>query len=57
MNIDQNKLRAWAGLILLVLAVLSTILKYENTTLQYTIIALVSFLVGGALLQKKGENN
>jgi uncharacterized membrane protein len=56
MNIDQNKLRAWAGLILLILAVLSTILKYENTTLQYTIIALVSFLVGGALLQKTGEN-
>jgi uncharacterized membrane protein len=56
MSIDQNKLRAWAGLILLILAVLSTILKYENTTLQYTIIALVSFLVGGALLQKTGEN-
>lgn len=55
MNIDNNFLRAWAGLILLILAILSTILKSETQTVGYTIMALVGFLVGGALLNNKKD--
>lgn len=56
MSINDNTLRAWAGLILLILAILSTILKYESNSLSYTIIALVSFLVGGAMLSKLNKD-
>lgn len=49
---SQDSLRALAGLILLIIILVQSYTQYETDSLRYTIIALVGFLVGGALLQK-----
>lgn len=48
-DITNNKLRALAGLILLILAVIFLICGANNSTLETIMLALVAFLVGGAL--------
>jgi hypothetical protein len=53
MEWDTNDLRALAGGIILVLAIISLILKTETETLKYILIALASFLVGGQLISKE----
>lgn len=52
-NWTQESLRAFAGFILLVLALVSMITNTETNTTNYTILSLVAFLAGGALLQQK----
>lgn len=55
MKWEQNELRAFAGVILLILAMSSIFTKYETDTLQYLMIALIGFLAGGALFQKTNK--
>jgi LPXTG-motif cell wall-anchored protein len=52
----QESLRAFAGFILLILALANIFTGNETTTVNYTILSLVGFLAGGALLQQKKEN-
>lgn len=52
---DQNKLRAFAGVILLLLALAYLILRSENTSIEYVMLSLAGFLVGGALLSSKND--
>ena len=54
MDFENDTLRAWAGLILLILAILFIITGAENSTLEIIMIALAGFLVGGAILS--GQN-
>jgi sugar phosphate permease len=48
-DITNNKLRAWAGLILLILSIFFVTMKFENQTFEYILLALAAFLVGGAI--------
>lgn len=57
MNLDQNHLRALAGLILLVLALVFLILQSENGTIEYILIALAAFVVGAELFGRNDDGN
>lgn len=50
-ELDTNKLRALSGGILLILAISQMVTKYQTDRLEYIMIALAGFLVGGALIQ------
>lgn len=55
-DLTTNQLRAISASILLVLALASLFLKQTNETINIILIALASFLVGGALLSKNVLN-
>lgn len=55
-DLTTNQLRAISASILLVLALASLFLKQTNETIDIILIALASFLVGGALLSKNVLN-
>lgn len=55
-DLTTNQLRAISASILLVLALASLFLKQTNETIDIILIALASFLVGGALLSKNVPN-
>lgn len=55
-DLTTNQLRAISASILLVLALASLFLKQTNSTIDIILIALASFLVGGALLSKNVLN-
>jgi sugar phosphate permease len=57
MKINNENLRALAGIILLVLCVLSMWKTNSSQVFDYVILSLVGFLAGGSLLsnQKKEE--
>lgn len=55
-DLTTNQLRAISASILLVLALASLFLKQTNSTIDIILIALASFLVGGALLSNKVLN-
>lgn len=55
-DLTTNQLRAISASILLVLALASLFLKQSNSTIDIILIALASFLVGGALLSKNVLN-
>lgn len=55
-DLTTNQLRAISASILLILALASLFLKQTNSTIDIILIALASFLVGGALLSKKVLN-
>lgn len=52
-DISNNKLRAFAGLILLILSIVFLILKSDNSSLETILITLAAFLVGGAIMNYK----
>ena len=56
-DFTTNQLRALSAGILLILALASLFLKATNSTFDIILIALASFLVGGALLSKQNFNN
>lgn len=49
-------LRAITGVILLVLALAFLILKADNHSIEYIMLALAAFLVGGSFLPPKSLN-
>ena len=53
-KLDTNALRAIAGIILLILAIVLLFTRDEIDVINYICLALVGFLVGGQLL---GKNN
>lgn len=55
MEWSNNDLRALAGIILLIIAIISIYLKYENNSINMILMGLVSFLVGGALFNKNNN--
>lgn len=55
-DLTTNQLRAISASILLVLALASLFLKQTNETIDIILIALASFVVGGALLSKNVLN-
>lgn len=55
-DLTTNQLRAISAGILLILALASLFLKQTNSTIDIILIALASFLVGGALLSNKTFN-
>lgn len=55
MNWSTNDLRAFAGIILLALAIITIFTKNETDTIKYVIMAMAGFLVGGQLLGNKKE--
>ena len=55
MKFDQESLRAMSGLILLILALVSMFTQNKSNIIEYILIALVGFLAGGSLLQKKNN--
>lgn len=54
-ELDNNNLRAFAGLILFFLALVYIITNNENSAIEYILIALAGFLVGGAILSAKNK--
>ena len=52
MLMTDEKLRALAGLILLVLALIELIFKVSNGVIENIMMMLAGFLVAGALLKK-----
>lgn len=52
-DFTQNQLRAIAGLILLILAIVYIISKSENENIEYIMIGLASCLVGLTILGNK----
>jgi hypothetical protein len=54
-DISNNKLRAISAGILLVLALASMFLNTTRSTIDIILIALASFLVGGAILANVGK--
>lgn len=52
MSITDEKLRALAGLILLVLAITELLLSRSNQLIENIMMMLAGFLVAGALLKK-----
>lgn len=56
-NADSTfRLRALAGIILLVLALASILLQYETDSVKYVILALAAFLVGGSMIGRTSDN-
>lgn len=56
MDLDNNDLRAIAGIILLILGMVLLFLKNETDVVNYVVIGLASFLIGGQILQPKDQN-
>jgi len=56
MELSNNDLRAVAGIILLILGVVLLFLKDETDVVNYVVIGLASFLIGGNILTKKETN-
>lgn len=50
-NLTEKHLRAFGGLILLLLALVFILSGAENKSLEYIMIALTGFLVGGAIMR------
>jgi len=55
MELNNNDLRAIAGLILLILGMVLLFLKDETDVVNYVVIGLASFLIGGNILTKKSD--
>jgi hypothetical protein len=55
MKIDTNTLRAFAGIILLILGIFIMQLKDTPEVMNYIVLALAGFLVGGSLISKDGQ--
>ena len=53
-TLDTNTLRALAGILMLILAVFLLFLRDDTDVINYILLALAGFLVGGQLL---GKNN
>jgi uncharacterized membrane protein HdeD (DUF308 family) len=53
MRLDNNDLRAVAGLVLLILGIVLLFLKDETDVINYVVIGLASFLIGGNILTPK----
>ena len=53
-KLDTNALRAIAGIIMLILAIVLLYTRDETDVINYILLALAGFLVGGQLL---GRNN
>lgn len=51
-NLTNNELRAIAGIILLILAIVLMFKRDETDAVNYVVLALAGFLVGGQLLNK-----
>lgn len=49
---NQDTLRAWAGAILLVLSLAYLVLRAQNGNIEYILIGLAAFLVGGAFFNR-----
>lgn len=56
MQFNNDNLRALAGIILTLLAVLFLILGAQNGTIEAIMIGLAGFLVGGAIFNRTFEN-
>lgn len=56
MNLTNNDLRAVAGIILLIIAITLMYSNKDSDVINYTILVLAGFLVGGQLLQKNDTN-
>ena len=55
MELSNNDLRAIAGLLLLILGMTLLFLKDETDVINYVVIGLASFLIGGNILTKKDD--
>ena len=55
MELSNNDLRAIAGLLLLILGMTLLFLKDETDVINYVVICLASFLIGGNILTKKDD--
>jgi uncharacterized membrane protein HdeD (DUF308 family) len=55
MELSNNDLRAIAGLILLILGIALLFLKDETDIVNYVVIGLASFLIGGNILTKSDQ--
>ena len=53
MDLDNNDLRAVAGIVLLILGMALLFLKEETDIINYVVIGLASFLIGGQILTPK----
>jgi predicted membrane-bound spermidine synthase len=56
MKFENNDLRALAGIIMMILAISILFVKESKEIINYILIALAGFLVGGSILQTKTEN-
>jgi hypothetical protein len=56
LQFDTNDLRALAGIILLLLALCVLFLNDENEIINYLLLALAGFLVGGQLLNRNNKS-
>lgn len=56
-DFDTNTLRALAGIILLILAMALMFSQNQNDTLNYIVLALAGFLVGGQLFSRDNNQN
>lgn len=56
-DFTNNQLRALGAFILLVLAVTTIAMKQTTATMDFIMVALASFLVGGAILSQLTTKN
>jgi multisubunit Na+/H+ antiporter MnhG subunit len=52
MELSNNDLRAIAGIILLILAIVLMFSTHESDAVNYVVLALAGFLVGGSLFNR-----
>jgi hypothetical protein len=56
MNLENNDLRAVAGIILLILAIVLLFTRDETDVVNYIVLALAGFLVGGQIFSGKKDD-
>jgi hypothetical protein len=56
MNLSNNDLRAVAGIILLILAVLVLFTRDEVDSINYILIGLAGFLIGGQIFTTRHDD-